>query len=187
MASRRRPLGHPPPGTRRPPDNNRISSLTQQFGSTSLAPNISYTPIFSTAPRTPPLGQPSSADWESYTPSQREQKQAEAWLKLSQTWEQWPDFDKSWEGVRHLGKGGAGSADLFRKIGSGEGTEGMPQYVVVKHADRSDKDLLSESLFLQLFMDKNTPHVLKIYRAYHEGEVVPRNIGGMFDIGRDNF
>ncbi|TGO47434.1 hypothetical protein BCON_0278g00110 [Botryotinia convoluta] len=63
----------------------------------------------------------------------------------------------------------------------------MPEYIVVKQADGSDKDLLSESMLLQLFVDRNTPHVLKIYRGYHEGEVVPRNMGGMFDIGREYF
>ncbi|ESZ90277.1 hypothetical protein SBOR_9346 [Sclerotinia borealis F-4128] len=188
MASRRKPPGRPPPGRRPPPAVNRISSLAKQLGSTNLAPNISYTPIFSTAPpRTPPPGQPSPSDWESYIPSQREQKQAEAWRKLSETWEQWPGFDRSWEGVRHLGKGGAGSAELFRKIGSAEGTQGMPEYIVVKQPERSDKDLLNESIFLQLLMDRNTPHVLKIYRGYHEGEAVPRHVGGMFDIGRENF
>lgn len=190
MASRGRgrgkPSGRPLPGARRPV--NRDSSLSQQFGSMNLGPNISHTPIFSTAPpRTPPPGQPSASDWESYTASQREQKQADAWRELSKTWEQWPDFEKSWEGVRHLGKGGAGSAHLFRNIRSDESTEGMPEYIVVKEAGGSDKDLLSESMFLQLFMDRNTPHVLKIYRGYHEGEVVPPNIGGMFDVGRENF
>ncbi|KAF7959456.1 hypothetical protein EAE96_001073 [Botrytis aclada] len=188
MASRRRPSARQPAGSKRLPVKSRISGLTQQPGSANITPNISYTPIFSLEPpRIPPPGQPSSSDWDSYTPLQREQTQAEAWSKLAETWEQWPEFEKTWEGVRHLGKGGAGSADLYRKIGSGKGTEEMPKYVVVKQADGSDKDLLSESMLLQLFVDRNTPHVLKIYRGYHEGEVVPRNIGGMFDIGRENF
>ncbi|THV49206.1 hypothetical protein BGAL_0206g00070 [Botrytis galanthina] len=188
MASRRRPSARQPAGSRRLPVKNRIPGLTQQPGNANITPNISYTPIFSIEPpRTPPPGQPSSSDWDSYTPSQREQIQAEAWRKLAETWKQWPEFEKTWEGVRHLGQGGAGSADLYRRIGSEQGTETMPEYIVVKQADGSDKDLLSESMLLQLFVDRNTPHVLKIYQGYHEGEVVPRNIGGMFDVGRENF
>ncbi|KAF5867885.1 uncharacterized protein Bfra_007080 [Botrytis fragariae] len=188
MASRKRPSARQPADSRRLPVKNRIPGLTQQPGSAKITPNISYTPIFNIeSPRTPPPGQPSSSDWDYYTPSQREQIQAEAWSKLVETWQQWPEFEKIWEGVRHLGKGGAGSADLYRKIGSGKGTEGMPEYIVVKQADRSDQDLLSESMLLQLLVDRNTPHVLRIYQGYHEGEVVPRNIGGMFDIGRENF
>ncbi|KAF7903107.1 hypothetical protein BELL_0368g00140 [Botrytis elliptica] len=187
MASRRRPSARQPAGSRRLPAKNRIP-VTQQPVSANIKPNISYTPIFSIEPpRTPPPGQPSSSDWDSYTPSQREQIQAEAWRKLAETWQQWPEFEKTWEGVRHLGKGGAGSADLYRKIGSQKGTDAMPEYIVVKQADGSDKDLLSESMLLQLFVDRDTSHVLKIYQGYHEGEVVPHNIGGMFDIGRENF
>ncbi|TGO83215.1 hypothetical protein BPOR_0683g00050 [Botrytis porri] len=188
MASKRRPSGRQPAGSRRQPVKNRTPGLTQQPGSANITPNISYSPVFNLEPpRTAPPGQPSPSDWDSYTPSHREKIQAEAWSKLSETWQQWPGFEKTWEGVRHLGKGGAGSADLYRKIGSGKGTEGMPEYIVVKQADASDKDLLSESMMLQLFVDRDTSHVLKIYRRYHEGEVVPRNIGGMFDVGRENF
>ncbi|KAF7894224.1 hypothetical protein EAF00_007738 [Botryotinia globosa] len=188
MANRRRPSKRQPVGSRRLPVKNLITGLTQQPGSANITPNISYTPIFSIEPPcTPPPGQPSSSDWDSYNPSQREQIQGEAWRKLAETWQQWPGFEKTWEGVRHLGQGSAGSADLYRKIKTGEGTEAMPGYIVVKQADGSDKDLLSESMLLQLFMGRNTPHVLKIYQGYHEGEVVPRNIGGMFDIGRQNF
>lgn len=188
MASRRRPSARQPAGSRRLPDKNRIPGLTKQPGSANITPNISYTPIFSIEPpRTLPPGQPSSSDWDSYTPSQRERIQAEAWRKLAETWKQWPQFEKTWEGVRHLGQGGAGSADLYRRIRSEQGTETIPEYIVVKQADGSDKDLLSESMLLQLFVDRNTPHVLKIYQGYHEGEVVPRNIGGMFDAGRENF
>ena len=188
MASRRRPSARQTASNRRLPVKSRIPGLTQQPGSANIAPNLSYTPIFSTEPpHVPPPGQPSSSDWDSYTPSQREYVQAEAWSKLAETWKQWPEFEKTWEGVRHLGKGGAASADLYRKIGPGKGTERMPEYVVIKQADGSDKDLLSESLLLQLFVDRNAPHILKIYRGYHEGEALPRNIGGMFDIGRENF
>ncbi|KAB8298927.1 hypothetical protein EYC80_001081 [Monilinia laxa] len=93
--------------------------------------------MFSTEPpRQPPPEQPSPSDWQSYTSSQRERIQAETRLKLSETWDQWPGFALTWEGVRHMGKGGAGSADLFRKIGCAEETEGMPGYVVVKQAQR---------------------------------------------------
>ncbi|KAM0154637.1 hypothetical protein ACHAPG_006325 [Botrytis cinerea] len=188
MASRRRPSARQTASNRRLPVKSRIPGLTQQPGSANIAPNLSYTPIFSTEPpRVPPPRQPSSSDWDSYTPSQREYVQAEAWSKLAETWKQWPEFEKTWEGVRHLGKGGAASADLYRKIGPGKGTERMPEYVVIKQADGSDTDLLSESLLLQLFVDRNAPHILKIYRGYHEGEALPRNIGGMFDIGRENF
>ncbi|TGO23295.1 hypothetical protein BPAE_0137g00150 [Botrytis paeoniae] len=180
MASRRRPSARQPAGSKRLPIKNRISGLTQQPRSANITPNISYTPIFSIEPpRTPPPGQPSSSDWDSYTPPQREQIQAESWSKLAETWQQWSEFDKTWEGVRHLGKGGAGSADLYRNIGSARGTEAVPEYIVVKQADGSDKDLLSESMLLQLFVDRNTPYVLKIYWGYHEGEVVPRNIEGI--------
>ncbi|RAL66709.1 hypothetical protein DID88_007493 [Monilinia fructigena] len=147
-----------------------------------------HIPIFNTEPaHKPPPKQPSPSDWESYTSSQRERKQAETWLELSETWDQWPGFAPAWEGVRHLGKGGAGSADLFRKIGCVEETEGMPGYVVVKQAERSDKDLLSESIFLQLFMEREDAACAEEYRGYHEGEGVPRNMGGMFEIGRENF
>ncbi|KAA8570137.1 hypothetical protein EYC84_002467 [Monilinia fructicola] len=148
-----------------------------------------HSTIFSTAPpRKPPPEQPSPSDWESYTLPSANRKQTETWLRLSETWDQWPGFASTWEGVRHLGKGGAGSADLFRKIGCAEDTEGMPAYVVVKQAERSDEDLLRESVLLQLFVERKTPHVLRIYRGYHEGEgVPPRNTGGMFEVGRENF
>lgn len=188
MSNRRRPSGRAPPGRRAPPTSNRTSTPTLQFQISKIAPNISYIPLFNTAlPRIPPLSQPTPTDWESYTPTQRTQAQSEAWLSLSKPWEQWPNFSKSWEGVRHLGKGGAGSAELYRKIGSTKESEGMPKHVVVKESQGSDKDLLSESMFLQLFAERNTPHVLKIYRGYHEGEVAPQNVGGMFDVGRENF
>ncbi|KAF7925480.1 uncharacterized protein EAE97_010561 [Botrytis byssoidea] len=188
MANRRGPSARHPAGSRRLPVKNRIPGLMQQPGSANITPNISYTPRFSIEPpRTPPPGQPSSSDWDSYNPSQREQIQGEAWRKLAEAWQQWSGSEKTWEGVRHLGQGGAGSADLYRKIRTEEGTEAMPEYIVVKQADGSDNDLLSESMLLQLFMGRNTPHVLKIYQGYHEGEVLPRNIGGMFDIGRQNF
>ncbi|TGO38251.1 hypothetical protein BHYA_0078g00030 [Botrytis hyacinthi] len=180
MASRRRPSARQHAGSRRLPVKNHITGLTQRPGSANITRNISYTPIFNIEPpRTPPPGQPSSSDWDSYTPSQREQIQAEAWSKLVETWQQWSQFEKTWEGVRHLGQGGAASADLYRRIGSEKGMGAMPEHIVVKQADGSDKDLLNESMLLQLFVDRNTPHVLKIYQGYHEGEVVPRNIGGM--------
>ncbi|TGO57610.1 hypothetical protein BOTNAR_0198g00180 [Botryotinia narcissicola] len=188
MANRRRPSARQPAGSRRLPVKKRIPGLMQQPGSANITPNISYAPIFSIKPpRTQPPAQPSSSDWDSYNPSQREQIQGEAWTKLAERWQQWPGFEKKWEGVRHLGQGSAGSSDLYRKIRMDEGTKAMPEYIVIKQADGSDKDLLSESMLLQLFMDRNTPHVLKIYQGYHEGEVVPHNIGGMFDIGRQNF
>ena len=100
--------------------------------------------------------------WASLTPEDRKKRRQKVWLERSVTWS---GIAGVWEGVRVLGQGGYGLCGMFKYKGQ---DERVPPYIAVKQTGRPDKALLNESRLLAQLGASGSPHIVKMYKSYHQ-------------------
>jgi hypothetical protein len=100
--------------------------------------------------------------WPSLSHRARMDRRSQVWLERSVSWK---GILGAWQGVKVLGQGGYGLCGLFKYVGS---DQSRPRYIVVKQSGKPDRNLQNESRLLAQCRASGTPHVVKLYKSYHQ-------------------